>query len=56
MIDSAAKIEISHVDDVSELNRKRGTKKTIITKAQNYLEKLDPNPEFWNYTDLVKKF
>ncbi len=61
MIDSAAKIEIfreeiSHVDDVSELNRKRGTKKTIITKAQHYLEKLDPNPEFWNYADLVKKF
>jgi len=48
--------KISLFDDVSKLNRKRGTKKTTIIKGQNFLDKLDSNHENWSISDLVKNF
>ena len=48
--------EISVLEDINELNRKRGAKKSSITRAQNFLEKLDPNPENWKIADLTKKY
>ena len=48
--------ETSLLEDINELNRKRGTKKSSITKAQTFLEKLDPNPENWKIADLTKKY
>ncbi len=61
MTDSVTKVdafrdEVAHIEDVADLNRKRGTKKTTITKAQSFLEKLDTNPDSWNIADLVKKY
>jgi len=61
MTDPVAKIdafweEISLIEDISELNQKRRTKKTTITKVQNFLEKLYLNPENLSIVDLVKKF
>ncbi len=61
MTDSVTKVdvfrdEVAHIEDVADLNRKRGTKKATITKAQNFLEKLDTNPDSWNIADLVKKY
>ena len=52
----AFRVEISVLEDINELNRKRGTKKSSITKAQTFLEKLDPNPENWKIADLTKKY
>ena len=48
--------EISVLEDINELNRKRGTKKSSITTAQTFLEKVYPNPENWKIADLTKKY